>query len=416
MSTSMRVAGAALASVCAFASGAASAIELESADWKFTVNGNVNVHYIYSDCQSADTAEAIVTVGGACVQGSGEDSTSSVSNGLLPAALVFGASTTQDGYDIGVTFGLYPGISTNDGGSPNLQSGASNTALGTTGLDVRQVFATIGNAKMGTFTLGRNFGLFGFDAIINDMTLPGVGVGGAMSTGAPANTSLGSIGFGYIYTDTLAQMNYTTPAMGGLALTVGIFDPVEPILASAPTSKAAPGVHGKLSYTHAFGDSSKLFLWTAALSQQQEDVNGVDNDYSSSAIDFGVKLNLAALELMGYYYTGSGVGTTGLFVLSDDGAGNARDSDGYLAQASYTIGKTKLGVNYGVSNLDFANDSDAAATPNLLAENSKVTVGVYHSLTKNVTLLAEGSSVKTEAHSGVDNESNNYNVGAFVSF
>ncbi|MDN5940010.1 MAG: hypothetical protein L0H83_15300, partial [Salinisphaera sp.] len=180
----------------AFCSQPAAAFEISSNDWKFTLNGNVNVHYILSSCEDETTA----AVGGglACRGSSGEDTTSSISNGLLPAAFVFGVSTTQGGYDIGATMGLYPGISTNDG-SPNLQQGAAllNTGLGTTGLDIRQVFLTFGNETMGTVTAGRNFGLFGFDAIINDMTLPGVGAGNG-NYAAPANTSLGSIGLGYI--------------------------------------------------------------------------------------------------------------------------------------------------------------------------------------------------------------------------
>jgi hypothetical protein len=32
---------------------AASAVDLENGDWKFSVNGNINVDYIYSSCQSA---------------------------------------------------------------------------------------------------------------------------------------------------------------------------------------------------------------------------------------------------------------------------------------------------------------------------------------------------------------------------
>ena len=102
--------------------------------------------------------------------------------------------------------------------------------------------------------------------------------------------------------------------------------------------------------------------------------------------------------------------------LGDDGLGNKRDSDGYLVQATYTIKATKLGVNYGVSKLDFANAADEATTPNLLEKNSKVTVGVYHTLTKNLTLIGEFSDVKTEAHNGDDNRSNNFNVGAYLSF
>src|ERR1019366_2913153 len=194
------------------AASAAGAFDMTSGDWTFSVNGNVNVDYIYSSCQSS-AAAVTVTAGLACEESStstGKD-VSNVGNGLLPAAFTFGVSTTQNGIDLAAHLGLYPGIATNDGGSPNLQQtagGDTNVGLGTTGLDLRQVYMTFGNKDMGTFTLGRNFGLFGFDAIINDMTLIGVGVGGAASGPSPANTTLGSIGFGYIYVDTLAQMNY----------------------------------------------------------------------------------------------------------------------------------------------------------------------------------------------------------------
>jgi predicted porin len=396
-----------IALAAALFAGGAHAIELDAGEWKFTANGNVNVHYINSQCE--DSPQAITTVGGACVaDGLGEDGVSTVSNGLLPAALVFGATTQQKGYDLGFTFGLYPGISTNDGGSPNVQAGASNTALGTAGLDVRQVFMTFGNANIGTFTLGRNFGLFGFDAIINDMTIPGVGVGGAMSGSSPANTSLGSIGFGYIYTDTLAQMNYTTPDFGGLKFTVGIFDPIEPLLQPVATNKSAPGFHGKVAYS-----AGGLSLSATFISQDQETAGG---GYTSTGFDVFANYILGSLTLTGSYYNGSGMGTTALFVLSDDGNGNERDSDGYLLQAKYAIGDTALGVNYGVSNLDFANAADQVATPNLVEKNSKITVGVYHSLTPNLTLLAEFSDVETEAHNGASNESSNFNIGAFLSF
>src|SRR5450755_2428005 len=251
--------GMAIAGV--LAASAASAFDIESNDWKFSVNGNINVHYIYSSCQSAASAAPVmVTAGLVCQESStstGKD-VSNVGNGLLPAALVFGVSTTQDGYDIAAHVGLYPGIATNDGGSPNHANGVgdTNTGLGTTGLDVRQVYMTFGNKDMGTFTLGRNFGLFGFDAIINDMTLLGVSVRGSMSGPNPANTSLGSIDFGYIYTDTLAQINYTTPVFGGANVTVGIFDPLNSLTepGRTPAAKTAPGFHGKIGWSTKFSD------------------------------------------------------------------------------------------------------------------------------------------------------------------
>ncbi len=386
---------------------AAHAFDVQAGDWKLSVGGNVNAHYIYSSCESNP-----VTVGGglACVGDSNGDKSSSVSNGLLPAALSISGSTTQSGYDIGVTFGLYPGISTNDGGSPNVANTSTtrNTALGSASLDVRQVFLTFGNKDMGTVMAGRNIGLFGADAILNDMTLLGVGAGNG-NYAAPTNTSLGSIGLGYIYTDWLAQINYTTPDLSGFKFTAGIFDPVESLTGNGATTKKSPGFHAKAAYT--LGD---LYLSATYLNQKQADPTGVS--YTGSAFDLGGKYKVGGFEFAGWYYNGSGIGTTGLFVLAADAAGNTRDSDGFLAQVTYKINNTKIGVNYGESKLDFSNAENLGNAGTLLSKNDKWTLGVYHNLTTNLMLVAEFSRLKSEAHDGLSNESSNFNVGAFVSF
>jgi hypothetical protein len=416
-----------LAMVGALGASAAGAFDIASGDWKFSVEGNINVHYTYSSCETPDKAVTITTVGGACTGNATGSSVSNINNGLLPAALTFGVSTVQDGFDIAAHFGLYPGIASNDGGSPNLQSttGAqTNVGLATTGLDVRQVFMTFGNKDIGTFTLGRNFGLFGFDAIINDMTIVGVGVPGGASSAAPANTTLGSIGFGYVYTDTLAQMNYTTPDFAGLKLTVGIFDPLNVLTVSATEvnqPKKAPGFHAKAAYTYKFSDDMKFYASVSGLTQKQ-DYTGVPvlgntaAQYTSTAGDVFAKFDYLGFEFDASYYRGKGLGTTGLFILADDGFGDPRKSDGYLIQGTYKFGALKLGVNYGVSKLSFASAIDSANVPTLLDSNNKVTGGAYYSLTKNLTLVFEASDVWTKAHDGGENKSVNGNVGAFLSF
>ena len=58
-----------LAIAGALSASAAGAFDIESGDWKFSVAGNINVHYIYSSCESPDKAVAITTVGGACTGG-----------------------------------------------------------------------------------------------------------------------------------------------------------------------------------------------------------------------------------------------------------------------------------------------------------------------------------------------------------
>src|SRR5437762_7490630 len=267
------------------------AVELKTSDgnWTFSVSGNVNVHYIYSECEDSTTP---TVAGGLACQGTLSGSNvSNISNGLLPAAFSFGVTTTQNGIDIGAHLGLYPGIVANDGGSPNLQQTATavgtNTALATTGLDIRQVYLTFGNKGTGTFTLGRNIGLFGADVILNDMTLPGVGGPGNAATPFPANTTLGGIGLGYIYTDWLAQIDYTTVDVSGFNATVGIFDPINSLTdAGAPEPKKSPGVHAKVTYTMPLSGSEKLYLSVAFLTQQQRNVaGGTPYSYTGSGVD-----------------------------------------------------------------------------------------------------------------------------------
>jgi predicted porin len=410
----------------------AGAIELKNADgtWTFSANGNVNVHYILSNCESTSTPA--VAGGLACLATASSSSVSNIGNGLLPAAISFGIATTQDNYDLSAHFGFYPGVATNDGGSPNLQASSpiTNTALGSTGLDIRQIYMTFGNKEMGTFTLGRNIGLFGADVILNDMTLPGVGGAGSAATHAPANTTLGSIGLGYIYTDWLAQIDYTTPTYSGFNATFGIFDPLDSLtpgahdpdpdhpgkfLSDTPSGKKEPGLHGKLTESYSFSDTTKLYLSVAFLTQKQNYSSATTGpyEYTGTGYDLFARIDVSDFEAFAYYYNGSGLGTTGLFVLADDGNGNKRDSDGYMGQVTYKVGKAKFGVNYGVSNLDLASGEINAG---LVKSNTKVTGGLYYSLTKNLTLLGEYTDVEAKAQNGNKNKGNNFNIGAFLSF
>ena len=403
----------------------AHAISVKAGKWTLKVDGNVNAHYIYSQCEDHPNT---VDGGLACVATS---SSSSVSNGLLPAALDISGATTEDGYDLGFTFGLYPGISTNSAGSPNLQTAGQSftaedyghTALGTAGLDVRQAFLTVGNKSMGTIMAGRNIGLFQSDVILNDMTLLGVGAGNG-NYAAPANTSLGSIGLGYIYTDWLAQIDYTTPSFSGTTVTVGIFDPLN-TLGQVPLNHSSPGFQGKIAYK-----MGPVYLSASGLYQRQR-IGCTDSvlqanacalagettnlSYSSAGIDFGGMYTMGPFQAAGWYYLAKGVGTTGLFVLSNDGLGHPRKSQGFLAQLTYTVGKTKFGVNYGQSRLD-PTSYDIATMPDLLEKNDKWTLGVYHHLTHDLLLVGEFSRLRSINDIGQQNSSWNINAGLFLSF
>ncbi|MBO9468542.1 porin [Endozoicomonas sp. G2_2] len=412
---------------------AAQAIDMEAGDWTFSVNGNVNANYVYSSCDTGAPISfggAIAgTVVGACnINGPIDDDVSSVRTGLLPAALVFTAATQQNGWDISGTFGLYPGIVTNDdagggGGSPNLAPG-NNVGLGSTSLDIRQVFLKFGNADFGTVKAGRDFGLFGYDAIINDMTIPAVGVG-TLAVGSPGNTTLGSIGFGYIYTDTLSQINYTTPDMGGFTATAGVFQTIDSL--SSPSTvgvgESLPGFHGQLRYEW---DGAFVSLNAVTLEVDGNDVDTdgdgvidagtqIVDDERVYGVDLNYKQNLGAIDfLISGYYT-EGLGSVAYLFDSFDGQGDKRDSYGGLAQVTYTAGKNKFGLNYGVSYLD-QTDFDETNVPDLFESNQKVTAGYYYSLTPNLTLTAEYSYAESQNHQDDEYDANNVNVGAFFAF
>jgi predicted porin len=419
------------AGVCALSAAMpAAAVDLKTADgaWTFSIDGNVNVDYIYSSCESSTSAHAIADVGGACVGTVGGSGTSSVSNGLLPAAFTFGVATTQNGIDMSAHLGLYPGVVANDGGSPNLQHGsAGNVALATTGVDVRQVYMTFGNADMGTFTLGRQIGLFEEDIILNDMTLLGVGGPGGAATPNPANTTLGGIGFGYIYTDWLSQIDYTTPTFSGANLTAGIFSPLNSLTGPGTAdNKAAPGFHAKFAWKGTFGDTKVAFS-ASGLSQQQKylPTATTSGSWQGSGGDVFGKIDFQGFEVVASGYYAQGLGTTGLFIFGADNTGKARNSYGYLVQATYKVGAAKLGVNYGVSRLAFTNEADRIANPTLVAANEKITGGIYYDLTKNLLLLGELSWVQDIAHTnsvaadgsiGNSNTGVTGNVGVFLAF
>jgi hypothetical protein len=76
--------------------------------------------------------------------------------------------------NVGAHIAFYPGIDSVTGvGGAN--SPGSPTAFFTTGIDVRRNYLTVGYSGFGELKIGRDIGLFGADAALNDMTLLGAG-------------------------------------------------------------------------------------------------------------------------------------------------------------------------------------------------------------------------------------------------
>src|SRR5467141_3061555 len=232
-----------LAVAAALALGSASAVHAEigfkAGAWDLSFSGNVNGFATWNSCDSSAT---VVRGGLACNNGLGGGKEQAIESGLLPSALVFGAKTSQSGLDIGVTLGFYPGITS---------SATGKRGIGASTIDLRQNFLTFGDKAGGTVKVGRDIGLFGSDAILADMTLLGVGSGGAFLGG---NTTLGRIGVGYIYTDWIPHITYSSPKYGGFQYSAGVFQGMDVVPFSGDPSSASltgheqPGFQAKGSY------------------------------------------------------------------------------------------------------------------------------------------------------------------------
>lgn len=382
-------------------------LEVGPATIKFS--GSINAFYVNDN---PDAPGATTTVGGG-IASVGTDSSNAVRTGLLPANLLIDVTTRQAGLDIGAHFGMYPGINSSVWAPGGANSGGQPTATATTGIDFRQVYITIGGG-FGTVKLGRDIGLFGSDAILNDITLLAVGAPGGNV--APANTSLGRIGSGYIYTDFQPQITYTSPNLSGFQVSVGVFQPLQSLTAPAQ-SNTAPGFQGKLTYDKTLGDVA-LRLWASGVTQKHETIGAGTGglvSYTGRGMDLGGKVTIGPFSAVANWYTARGLGTTVLNLLDTDARGNPRDSDGFYLQGLVTFGKVSLGGSYGESNLDLT-AFEIAAGNTLVRKNSSYVGQVRYGLTDWVTLLAEYTRTMSEAHGGNEADSSSIALGAILFF
>ena len=203
----LAVAGA----VLALSATANAGIIIPAGEWTLDVNGNVNAFYIYNDSKDSNTIKGGLANGRSTTSG---DQSSSINTGLLHSWLGVTGKSRQNDLDTEFTISLQPGASQ----KASLGGGG--------GSEFRQAYFSFGDKSWGTFLIGKNLGQFGRDAILNDQTLLGVGSQGVVGAAGGTTTTLGRIGAGFLYADFNGQINYTTPNMNGLEVTVGIDQPM----------------------------------------------------------------------------------------------------------------------------------------------------------------------------------------------
>jgi predicted porin len=401
------------------ASVANAGIIIPAGEWTVDINGNVNAFAIKSDAKDDDA----ITGGLANAKDEyGESDEVSINTGLLPSWLGVTGTTRQNDLDVSFTISFQPGAST------------TSALGGGGGTENRQAFVTFGDKSWGTVKIGKDLGIFASAAILNDMTLLGVGSQGIVGTSGGTTTTLGGIGTGYVYADWKGQISYTTPNMNGFQATVGIIQPWDAQTASTATASTGTavsatsygnqegfGYEGQASYSWTGDVSGKVW---AGFAYQDMDrlatVASTGSDLGSESVnawDLGASVSMGNLNVVGYYYDGKGIGTTAFARDGFNTLGDRRDSDGGYVQATYVIPTgTKLGASWGVSKLDREGTVDASAA--LVKENKRWTIGAYHPLTKHLNLVAEYSDVESESmdSTAADVEQDIFSVGAILFF
>jgi hypothetical protein len=420
----------------AMAAGTANAQGLTmqmSNGWNFSFSGNVNAFLVYTD-PKCNTSSALGggSTGGCAFAGSlvpvdETQKSSRIRTGLLPAFATFEAKGKEGGVDLGVHFGFAPQINNAGGIHDNFGNGTQAGAQ----IDMRQVYLTAGGT-WGQVLAGREIGLYQRNNILNDMTLFGVGAGGGSGFGGGGGTTLGRIGFGYVYPNFVAQMTYSSPASNPAQLSIGLFDPSA--IGPYRVTKI-PRVESEFTWTGHFGATTaeapkgadKVMVFISGEWQHVQSPTGTFSSGQDSKDSYGgaggVRADFSGLSLVGSGFYGKGIGSVLMFDSGNevDGAGEFRNSYGFIGQAEFQPAGTqwKFGASYGENDLKQSSDDDATfgsdAAP-FLKKNSAIVGSITYLWTKSLRWVAEYTYTKAQAHDGTESTANQGAVGMMLFF
>ena len=184
--------------------------------------------------------------------------------------------------------------------------------------------------------------------------------------------------------------------MGGLSLAVGIMDPNK---AGAGSSEDTPRIEFEAVY------SQDMFkAWVNGVSQSSELADGTDTDQSGFGYGVNVKFNGVSLTASGYSSEGLGH-VAGLdHVVGAD----TNESDGYLLQASYTMGDNRFVISSG----ETENDDQASKTT-----HENFALGYFRTVRPGVIMVAEFNRTESSNNvTSVAEDNSTFSIGTVVTF
>jgi predicted porin len=367
----------------------AQAVEIKSGDWNVNVGGIVNAYYTSVSCSG--TAVGGLALGSKGLGCGGQDDRSTIGNGLLPNGLVTSAASTQGGYDVKALIGIY-------------NATATDSAIGQNSVvDVRQAFFTFGNADMGTVKLGRDYGIFGANAILSDMTL--LGAGAPVQATQRGRVALGHIGAGYSYLGNYGMIAWSAPkSASGIGADIALVNPVAdtPVIAAPRYSaKSSPQLQAQLTFA---ADGFKG--WAGAKTQKFTSATPGLADMTMNVFELGGSYSAGGFGVLANVQSGTGLG-----ILSDADQGDTKSKNYFLQTTFKTSDKLKLGVSYGISE----NDDNTAGTGGLKS-NANLSVGAYYALNSVITLVGEVGQTRSKSFGGSSARMNGVSFGGIIFF
>jgi len=385
--------------------------------WQLSTDGIVDVFATYnstSPLPGGNRSLSLLSVGGNETKA---DQRFGVGIGLLPSVVAFNVKApTTNGVDSTVRVGIYPAI----------QNGSNGDRFNTSpNIDFREFFYTAKGAY-GELLAGRALNLYQGKNILTDMTLLTAGV--VPGPAFRGNTTLGHIGYGYLYTNFGPQVRYTTPDLAGTKIAIAVGEPYK---ISSDTGKTnSPRVETEVSYIKTFG-STTLQAWASGLFQNapRRDTDevtasgtrivarkGEDNQSIGGA--GGISAGLGSFTMLASGYAGKGLGMVSaqdgdfLGSTSTDGAGKERTHWGFLTQATYKLTPSvMLGVNYGQSRQEQSDFDKTDTTISQIKKQEAAVATVTYNLNKFTQFIAEYSYAQNTWHDDATQHSNQVSLG-----
>ncbi len=397
--------------------------------WEVSFDGAANAFIMKNSITDAPTSAssgangaATYETAGGIMGGTAGGETVGIVTGLLPN--VWGMTLkapTNNGIDFSARLGLYTHM-----------NGGEN-ALGNGQINLRETNGSV-SGSFGTILIGRSLGIHQSSAILNDMLLFGVG---AASSGSNSNTTLGRIGLGYLYTDFQPQISWTTPGLGPIGIKMGVFDPNEVHAETGAidaTELVAPRFEAQITYSTAVNgvsadmwvDGSYQYTEFSTAAQaanwgSQGELAIGEEGISSVGGAAGIKLSYDKFSLVasGFYGRGMGirgqhsVGTTEASTGALDSLGKPRQSYGGYLQGVADLGVVSVGYSYG-GNVQVQTGNDKSSTTVAELNYQDMHSGmIWHNVTDQFRLVAEGGFSTRNWHMGSDQEDTFGGVGGF---